>query len=177
MPINLNIGCGDVYYKNWINIDIDSPKADLVHDLRKPLPFKDNSVSFIYNEHFIEHLTLKEGLSTFKDFYRVLKPNGVLRIATPDLNNVIFRYFYQWKKQNWIKKYGYDWIRTRGEMINMAFHEWEHKYLYNFEDLKLRLKETGFKSIKKEKLGKSKFKILRNLETRPESKLIVEATK
>ena len=55
----LHVGCGEIYLEDWINIDIESPKADLIHDLRKPLPFEDDSIDFIYNEHFIEHLDLK----------------------------------------------------------------------------------------------------------------------
>ena len=53
--LNLNIGCGDVKFPDWVNIDIE-PGADLVLDLRNDLPFDDDSVDFIYNEHFIEHL-------------------------------------------------------------------------------------------------------------------------
>src|SRR5579863_148355 len=76
--IKLNIGCGTDYKKGWINIDNNSDenikKLDLNWDLRNPLPFKDNSVDFIFNEHFIEHLTVEEGLKSNIDFKRVLKP-------------------------------------------------------------------------------------------------------
>jgi len=83
--MNLHIGCGEVYFDGWVNIDKDSEKADKKHDARKRLPYKDNSVDFIYNEHFIEHITVEEAVKILIDFYRVLKPEGVLRIATPDL--------------------------------------------------------------------------------------------
>lgn len=173
----LNIGCGTVYFNNWINIDIDSEKADLKHDLRKPLPFDDNYVDFIYNEHFIEHLTVKEGLSVMADFYRVLKPGGVLRIATLDLDYLVFKYRFFWKHQAWIKEFNYRWLKTKAEMLNICFREWGHQYLYNKEELDRRLKEAGFKKIYSRRLNKSKYKELRNRETRKDSKLILEAVK
>lgn len=177
--LKLNIGCGDIYFDGWINIDLDSAKADLKIDVRNRLPYDDNSVDFIYCEHFIEHLTVEEGITVLKDFHRVLKVGGILRIATPDLDYVLFRYFFMWKSQLWLKKYGYEWIKTKAEMINISFRDWGHKYLYNYEELKRRLIESEFKSqnIKKQKICKSRYADLTNRETRKDSKLILEALK
>jgi len=61
-PLKLNIGCGTVKFPGWINIDIET-NADLVLDIRRGLPFDNNSVDFIYCEHFIEHISYKEGTS------------------------------------------------------------------------------------------------------------------
>lgn len=173
----LNIGCGDAYLNGWINIDLDSPKADLKHDARNPLPYENDSVDLIYNEHFIEHLSVSDGLKFLKECYRILRPGGVLRIATPDLDYIVFRYFFFWRKQGWIKKYGYDWVKTRAELMNINFREWGHQYLYNKEELKRRLREAGFDKIKKAKWGKSEHPDSKNLETRKESRLILEAVK
>lgn len=173
----LHIGCGNVYFDGWVNLDVDSDKADIKHDLRNQLPFEDNTVDFIFSEHFIEHLTVNEGLRVMSDFYRVLKRNGVLRVATPDLDYLIFRYIFSWRKQDWINKYGYEWIKTRAEMINICFREWGHQYLYNREELERRLREVGFKKICKGRLNRSKYPELRNRETRKDSKLILEAEK
>lgn len=175
--LRLNIGCGDVYFDGWVNIDRDSPKADLKMDIRAALPYEDNGVDFIYNEHLIEHLTVQEGVAVLSEFYRVLKPGGVLRIATPDLDYLVFKYFFFWKRQDWIKRFGYGWIKTRAEMMNIGFREWGHQYLYNREELERRLKEAGFKEISRRKMNKSKFPDLKNRETRIDSKLILEAVK
>lgn len=175
--LKLHIGCGEVYLKGWVNIDIDSKKADLVHDLRKSLPFKENSVDFIFNEHFIEHITAKEGVDLIMECRRVLKPGGVVRTATPDLDYIVFRYFFFWKRQPWFKKYGYDWIKTRAEYLNICFYEWGHRHLYNEEELNRRLREAGFEKYYRRKLYASPYKELKNLETRKESDLIVEAIK
>lgn len=173
----LHIGCGDVYFEGWINIDISSKKADINHDIRTPLPYDENTVDFIYNEHFIEHLTVQDGLQVLSDFNRVLKKGGVLRIATPNLDYVMFKYFFFWKRQDWIKKYNCGWIKTKAEMINISFREWGHQYLYNKEELERRLRESGFNNIYKQKFNKSKYPDLRNRETRRDSRLILEAEK
>ena len=53
LMLKLNLGCGQAYLSGWINIDIDSDKADLKHDLRNGLPYEDNTADYIFNEHFI----------------------------------------------------------------------------------------------------------------------------
>ncbi|MHA1279612.1 MAG: class I SAM-dependent methyltransferase [Candidatus Helarchaeota archaeon] len=176
--MNLHIGCGEVYFDGWVNIDKDSEKADKKHDARKRLPYKDNSVDFIYNEHFIEHITVEDAIKILIDFYRVLKPEGVLRIATPDLDYLIEKYISpSWKNQDWIETYGYQWIQTRAEMLNLCFREWGHQYLYNAEELERRLKQAGFEKIYRQKWNESKYTELANRETREDSKLIFEAVK
>jgi predicted SAM-dependent methyltransferase len=48
------------------------------------LPFNDLSISFIYSEHFFEHLFLDEAGELLKECFRVLKHGGVIRTAVPD---------------------------------------------------------------------------------------------
>jgi predicted SAM-dependent methyltransferase len=48
------------------------------------LDFEDNTFDFIYSEHFFEHLFLEEAFELLKECYRILKPNGVIRIIVPD---------------------------------------------------------------------------------------------
>ena len=173
----LHIGCGDVHFDGWVNIDIASSKADLLHDLRTPLPYEENSVDFIYNEHFIEHFAVTEGLQILSECFRVLRKGGILRIATIDLRHVLLKYFFFWRKQDWIKEYGYEWLKTRTEMVNLCFREWGHQYMYDREELTRRLREVGFHNIRKQRRNKSSYKDLLNRETRKDSRLILEASK
>ncbi len=99
------------------------------------MPFNGNSVDFIYSEHVLEHLTFEEGEKVFREFYRCLKVGGVLRIAMPDLDYVMQKYHADWKNQDWLSWPEYEFIKTRGQMINISFRWWGHKYLYNEEDL------------------------------------------
>jgi predicted SAM-dependent methyltransferase len=141
------------------------------------LPFDGGTCDFIYNEHFLEHLTIEQGRHFLRECCRVLKPGGVLRIAMPDMNECVRQYWENdWEKQPWIVKHGYTWIRTRCEYLNIAFREWEHKWLYDREELRRRLSEAGFSEIIDVKHGDSKFPELRNRESRPEAGLICEAS-
>jgi predicted SAM-dependent methyltransferase len=180
--VKLNVGCGTDYKKGWVNIDNNSDnnieKLDLNWDLRNPLPFDDNSVDFIFNEHFVEHLTVEEAQKTLSDFKRVLKPGGVMRVAMPDLETAIEQYKDpKWKERPYIKRFKLEFVQTKAELLNMGFRWWGHKWFYDWEELERRLKEVGFEKIKRAKHSKSKNLELRNLETRDESILIAEATK
>lgn len=174
--LKLNVGCGSVKFPGWINIDIE-PGADLVVDLRNGLPLKNNTADFIYNEHFIEHLNHEDGEKAVKEFYRVLKAGGVLRIATPELDYIIDKYMDDWNDQDWLSWPVHEYIKTRGQMINIAMREWGHEYLYNEEDLTNLLKKVGFQKITRQKLKKSDYPELSNRETRDDSRLILEAEK
>jgi len=48
------------------------------------LPFEDRSFSFVYSEHFFEHLPSSLARELFKECYRVLKVGGVIRTVVPD---------------------------------------------------------------------------------------------
>ncbi len=48
------------------------------------LPFNDNSINFIFSEHFFEHLFLDEAIPLLKECHRILKPYGVIRTCVPD---------------------------------------------------------------------------------------------
>jgi len=175
--LKLHVGCGDVYFDGWVNIDREPGKSDLQVDLRSVFPYENDSVDYIYSEHVIEHFTVEEGLHILSECRRVLRKGGVLRIATPDLTYVVLRYFFLWKHQDWIKTFGFEWIRTKAEMLNIGMRSWGHQYLYNREELGRRLVESGFTTAYREKLNRSKYAELRNRETRKDSKLIMEAVK
>ena len=183
-PIKLHIGCETVYMDGWINIDNNSDnnieKLDMNVDLRNRLPFEDDSVDFIFNEHFLEHLTWDEGLQAIKEFMRVLKPGGVLRIAMLDLARSVQIYEDKnWEINNieYFEKCGMAFIETRAQYLNIAFREWGHKHLYDFEELERLLKKAGCVNIQKRFLHESTHEELRNLETREESTLIVDVQK
>jgi len=84
--MKLNLGCGYNQLPGYINVDHDPIcKPDVVADLEATLPFEDNSVDEIYLHHVLEHLgqTTKTYFSVWKEFYRILKDQGVIRIIVP----------------------------------------------------------------------------------------------
>jgi len=172
----LNLGCGGVKIPDWINIDIE-PGADIILNLKTGLPFQDNSVRYIYSEHVLEHFSRDEGLSILKECFRVLSKGGVIRIAMPDLDHIIEKYSTDWKNQDWLSWPEYQFIKTKGQMINITFSWWGHKYLYNEEDLKQIILDAGFSFTNRVSRSESRFVELSNLENRQDSLLVFEAVK
>ena len=48
------------------------------------LPFKDSTFTFVFSEHFFEHLFMDEAFELFRECHRVLRPGGVMRTVVPD---------------------------------------------------------------------------------------------
>lgn len=172
----LHVGCGKNRFQGWINADIH-PKADLIIFLQKRLPFKSNSLKRIYTEHVLEHVSYATGVFFLKEAHRSLLQGGIIRIAMPDLDALIDGYQNDWRKFDWINWPDFSFIKTRAEMINIAFRWWGHQHLYNKEELERALIEAGFTTFQFRGRSQSKFGDLQGLETRLDSTLIVEAEK
>ena len=173
--VKVNVGSGLKHRlgPDWKNLDI-LRGADIRADVRKGLPFEDESVDFIYSEHFIEHLSLEEGKVYFAECHRVLRRGGVVRTATIDLPYVLERYAQDWSDQTWLRDYDF---KTASEMLNAGFYMWGHKFIYDEGTLKRSAATGGFQVIERYHLGRSRHAELVNLETRPESRLILEGVK
>lgn len=174
--LKLHLGCGGVRLDGWVNIDIEAG-GDLRLDVRSALPFADGSARLIYHEHLMEHLTLEEGRRCLADWHRLLEAGGVLRIATPDLEYLVQRYGADWRSQTWLQQPEYAFIATRAEMLNVAFRWWGHQYLYDGEELERRVREAGFATVRRCAFRTSPAPELAGLETREDSKLILEGLK
>ena len=173
--IKLHLGCGDKTLPKWDNLDIVKKHPDVIqHDLKNALPYQDNSVSFIFNEHFIEHLEDQDGTNFLEECFRVLKIDGILRISCPDLDYIVHSYI-----SNNIDRSDLGLsFRNKAHYINSALRNWGHRYLYNEEDLLQKLKKCGFSSIERKKYHFSNHTELAYLEFRSyTNELIMEATK
>lgn len=180
LPYRLHLGCGRNRFEGWVNIDTDRSldTVDLVWNLAHGLPVEDSSCGLIYHEHFIEHLSVEQGLFIFRECHRALRPGGVLRIATPSLDFIIERLCAgDWRNQDWLTWPEYRFIRTRAEMLNIVFRWWGHQWLYDREELRRRLGEAGFTRIRDCEWGKSDIPGLCDRETRADSLLICEVEK
>jgi len=110
--LRLNIGCGSQNLDGYINIDrYPTPDADVIMTADK-LSFSNNSVDEIYTSHMIEHLLPSEFDRAVKEWYRVLKPGGKLKIRCPNFELYVKEwlegdYEYRW---SWgiINIYGHD---------------------------------------------------------------------
>jgi predicted SAM-dependent methyltransferase len=173
--IKLNIGCNKNLLPGWINIDMIDYPGVIKHDLRERLPYANNTIEFVVSEHLIEHLTREEALRLLRDIYRCLQSGGVCRTSTPDLDILVKNYI-----DNNI--HAYDNVgftpRNRCEMMNIGMRGWEHKYLYNKEDLKLLFEEAGFTEFRFVLYRDSRYLELKNIEQREyTNEIICEAIK
>jgi predicted SAM-dependent methyltransferase len=173
--LRLCLGCGDAPIPGWTNIDLGGA-ADVRLDLTTRLPLPAGSVELVYSEHLIEHLTCEQGVALMRECRRVLAPNGVLRIATPDLEALVDAWRGDWRDQDWVRWPGHEWIDTPARMLNQAFHGWGHRHLYDERELVQRLRDAGFADVRRCAIGASEHGALAGLETRADSKLVVEAS-
>lgn len=81
--IKLNIGAGDTVIDGYTAID------RRLGTEAYPLQYEDNSVSDIRASHILEHFTFKDGQQALKEWVRVLKPGGRIRLAVPDFDYIV----------------------------------------------------------------------------------------
>ena len=80
----LNIGCGWEKKEGFINLDIASEvKPDLVCDIEKGLPFKDNTFTYIYSRQCLEHIRPNKWKFVLNEIARVSKNGCILELYLP----------------------------------------------------------------------------------------------
>jgi len=85
----LNLGCGQRYHPDWINVDFNSSgQKVMAHDLNHKLPFADNSFDVVYHSHLLEHFPKHHTPIFLKECYRVLKERGIIRVVVPDFEQI-----------------------------------------------------------------------------------------
>ncbi len=89
----LNLGCGNRYHPDWVNIDIVKTGQNVIqYDLLKGIPFEDNSFDVVYHSHLLEHFSKSYAPFFIKECFRVLKPGGIIRVVVPDLEGIVREY-------------------------------------------------------------------------------------
>lgn len=175
----LNVGCGPNPRPEFINLDyLWNPNIDICWDIaKKPYPLPSASLEGIYTEHCLEHIEFKNMKENLREFYRLLKPEGVLRVVMPD--GEIYLDIYQRRKQGSKELMPYEegYISPMAR-INGIFRNHGHKFIYDFETMKRLMEEVGFKDIKKcsYRSGRDQ-RLLIDQEWRQVESLYVEATK
>lgn len=172
----LHLGCGSNHFAGWVEVDLErTNRPTIVHDLRLGLPAPAGSCAFIYSEHVFEHIPLADAERLMRDCAAALRPGGTMRVAMPDLESLVGYYRGNWREQPWIADHGYGDMSTAAEMLNTALRDWGHLYVYDFADLSQRLLTAGFGTVARCAWGDSAHPELKGLETREDSRLIVEA--
>lgn len=99
--MKLNLGSGNAPLEGYENLDAKT--GDSLYPLRQdeskrlnwrqPLPrgFAGDSVDEVYASHVLEHFPHGQTLDVLKEWTRVLKPGGWLKIAVPDFEWIVSR--------------------------------------------------------------------------------------
>jgi SAM-dependent methyltransferase len=88
----LNVGAGRSDIAGFVSLDVDTDhyRSDarrkfVAYDMRRSeLPYDDGAVDLVYCSHVIEHVEDEYVDRFLAESSRVLRPGGVVRIATPD---------------------------------------------------------------------------------------------
>ncbi len=121
----LNLGCGSRFHSEWINLDLKPVDRSIrLHDLRKGIPYDDNSFEVVYHSHVLEHLHKTQVPFFLKECWRVLKPKGIIRVAIPNLEGIVRNYAIALDKamqgeREWENHY--DWMML--ELYDQAVRE------------------------------------------------------
>ena len=75
--------------KEFLNVDIvQLPQVDLVFDIRKKFPIDDGVIAEVFSAATLEHFRKPDNIHILKEFHRILMPDGVLRVCTPDIEAI-----------------------------------------------------------------------------------------
>jgi predicted SAM-dependent methyltransferase len=139
--MKLHLGCGKRDFgTEWISIDGGDFPHLHSHDITK-LDFKDNTVDLIYSSHVLEYFDRVEVIDVLNEWKRVLKPNGILRIAVPDFESMVKLYLSgKYNLENFLGP-----IFGKMEMSDEVIY---HRTTYDYNSLKKILEKVGFLDIK-----------------------------
>jgi predicted SAM-dependent methyltransferase len=202
--VAVNLGCGSHVAAGWINLDnspnarlsrwpwvrwllwrsgalsdqhyaVAWPKGVVIHDLRKPLPFEEGSVDYVYTSHALEHLAGDTARQVLGEIRRVLKPGALVRIVLPDLQLAATRYLESLADDDaapFAADRFLDWM-----FLNKPGHRDPHLWMYDLAAISARLREAGFRSITGREYRKGLLPDCDVLDNRPDDSLFVEAMK
>jgi len=182
----LNLGCGGMTFRDWLNIDNEHPHhCDILWDLTQGLPFLPaGQFDAMFSEHFLEHVPREAAMLILRDSLRALRSGGHVRLALPDLRRFAMSYLYVDQPNS---KDQDDGIRqefgkvsgTACELFNYGMRGMGHAWIYDRTELTWLLSHVGFVEIRACKIRESSVPLLHNREVRSadESALILEAKK
>jgi SAM-dependent methyltransferase len=124
----------------------------LQHDSSEPYPCPDGLFDWGFSEHLIEHLTVEEAVAFLTEMRRVVKSGGLLRLSTPDLEAYVRGYlepdgnFFAEHRKRLIEMrvLPEDPPQRRAWMVNQIFVRWEHRWIYDLDEIKYVAALAGF---------------------------------
>ena len=189
--IYLQYGCGWCAPEGWLNFDASPtlrferlpligrlytrneerfPANVRYGNVAEGLPLPDASCAALYCSHVLEHLALDELHAALAESYRLLQPGGRFRLVVPDLEAEIERYRGDDSAEaapTLMARTELGWTsRPRG--ITGVLREWlgnsRHRWMWDYRSLAAELERTGFREIRRARLGDSEEPRYREVE-------------
>jgi predicted SAM-dependent methyltransferase len=138
--MKLHIGCGKKYLSGYKHLDvIPYEHVDFECDARKLDIIETGSVSEIYACHIMEHVERNEVVGVLREWYRVLEPKGVIRIAVPDFESIAQEYLAN-----------RDLSRFQGLLYGGQTYDYNfHHVAFDFSSFKGLLESAGFVGVER----------------------------
>jgi predicted SAM-dependent methyltransferase len=167
--VKINLGSGHWKLPGWINVDLDGAALpDVCANLAAGLPFGTGTADLMHSEDFIDQLRLEDAMMFLRECHRILRPGGVVRILTPDLERLARLYLddQEQLKSLWHNFVGVE-LRsgTAGEIFNIGMRFAGHTFLYDAETFTWLAAECGFEA-RRVSYQQSEIEALRGLDLR-----------
>jgi predicted SAM-dependent methyltransferase len=172
-PYGLHLGAGTHLKPGWLNCDSSHHHQQNLYimDVTKPFPLPNEAFHYVFSEHTIEHFDFDLGQVMLKEAWRVLKPGGIIRIATPSVGFLMNLYSHDRTQLEdeyiaWhCKSFQKDKPKALpGFVLNYFVRAWTHTFIYDRETLPLALSLAGFEHIVERSFLSSEHAMLRNAE-------------
>jgi predicted SAM-dependent methyltransferase len=140
--MKLHLGCGSRYIPGFVHVDAyPAPHVDIVGPVER-LTLADGSVSLIYASHVLEHFGRAEYKAVLQEWFRVLAPGGILRLAVPDFATCAAIYYERGLEHGLSGLLG---LLVGGQRNAYDFH----KMVFDEPFLKDELLDIGFREIRR----------------------------
>jgi predicted SAM-dependent methyltransferase len=133
----------------WVTIDV-TKDCDIFWDLRKGLPFPDESITKLYSSHFLIYFSFREAQQFLDECRRALVPGGTFSICVPNARLYIEAYI----RGGFLDEGPYLSYRpaynntTIIDYVNYtAYMDGHHRYMFDAENLLYILRARGFKNV------------------------------
>jgi predicted SAM-dependent methyltransferase len=164
--LRINVGSSSSHLPGWLNADLlrDPEEQCIRMDATEPWPFEPSSAQAVNSEHFIEHIGVDGARRYFAQAYRVLRPGGVIRTSTPDLEGLARVYLEGDPSLLELhREHGYE-ASGHGDLVNNYVYLWGHRHIFDFQKLAELLGEAGFESVERARFGESSHDELRGID-------------
>ena len=143
--LRIHLGCWKRHLPGFVHVDLcDFPHIDYRHDIGSLPMFADGSAELVYASHCLEYFDREQAREVLREWGRVLRPGGILRVAVPDFPALVKVYEATGDIQRILGPlYGRMEIQE-GEGRPRCLY---HKTVYDFRSLEQVLLECGYFNV------------------------------